>query len=113
VFHVAITDDWEASMPFGSYEAATRGPGQGLRTTTTDGVQRVLDERYSDLRLQLVVVELDVDAFADLGIEIVTDTTGGVRIGGPLPPGDRSVVVRVVPVPDIGGRWVAPMLGRA
>ena len=46
VFHVAIADDWEASVPFGSYEAATRGVlvglGQPIRTTTADGIQRVL-----------------------------------------------------------------------
>lgn len=115
MFHVAIADDWEASVPFGSYEAATRGvlvgPGEAIRTTTADGVQRVLDERYADLHLQLLVVELDLAALDAVGIAIVRDAASGeVGIDGPLPPGDPSVVVRVVPVPNVGGRWVAPAL---
>jgi hypothetical protein len=116
VFHVAIADDWEASVPFGSYEAATRGVlvglGQPIRTTTADGIQRVLDERYADLRLQLLVVELDLDAVAEAGIDLVRDDpSGSVGIDGPLPSGDPTVVVRVIPVPRPEGRWVAPDLG--
>jgi hypothetical protein len=114
-FHVAIADDWEASVPFGSYEAATRGVlvgiGQPIRTTTADDVQRVLDERYADLHLQLLVVELDLEALAASGIRVLRDeVSGNVGIDGPLPPGDPTIVVRVVPVPHIEGRWVAPEL---
>ncbi len=76
VFHVAIADDWEAAVPFGSYEAATRGMilgvGQPIRTTSAARLQHVLD--------------------------------------GPIPPGDPSVVVRVVPVTRVDDRWVAPEL---
>jgi hypothetical protein len=114
-FHVAIADDWEASVPFGSYEAATRGVlvgvGQPIRTTTADDVQRVLDERYADLRLQLLVVELDLDAVAAAGIPVVRDeVTGSVGVDGPLPSGDPTIVVRIVPVQRVESRWVAPEL---
>lgn len=114
-FHVAIADDWEASVPFGSYEAATRGVllgvGQPIRTTTADGVQRVLDERYADLRLPLLVIELDLNAVAEAGITVTRDAASGhVGIDGALPPGDPTIVVRVVPVPRVDGRWVAPSL---
>lgn len=114
-FHVAIADDWEASVPFGSYEAATRGVlvgvGQPIRTTTADGIQQVLDTRYADLRLQLLVVELDLEAITAAGIDLVRDeASGSVGIDGPLPSGDPTIVVRVVPVPRPEGRWVAPEL---
>jgi hypothetical protein len=112
---VAIADDWEASIPFGSYEAATRGVlvgvGQPLRTTTADGVQEVLDARYADLALPLLVVELDLNTVAEAGIPVVRDEVSGhVGIDGALPPGDPTIVVRVVPVPRVDGRWVAPDL---
>lgn len=115
-FHVAIADDWEASIPFGSYEAATRGVlvgvGQPIRTTTADRIQRVLDDRYADLQLPLLVIELDLDAVTAAGISLVRDdTTGEVGIDGALPPGDPTIVVRAVPVPRAGERWVAPELG--
>ncbi|MGN6273623.1 MAG: hypothetical protein ACTHMQ_11125 [Protaetiibacter sp.] len=115
-FHVAIADDWEASVPFGSYEAATRGVlvglGQPIRTTTADGIQQVLDTRYSDLRLQLLVVELDLDAVAAAGIDVVRDDASGeIGIDGPLPSGDPTIVVRVIPVLRPEGRWIAPDLG--
>lgn len=115
-FHVAIADDWEASIPFGSYEAATRGVlvgvGQPIRTTTADDIQRVLDGRYADLHLPLLVIELDLDAVTAAGISLVRDdTTGAVGIDGALPPGDPTIVVRTVPVPRAGERWVAPELG--
>jgi hypothetical protein len=112
---VAIADDWEASIPFGSYEAATRGVlvgvGQPLRTTTADGVQAVLDARYADLALPLLVVELDLNTVAEASIPVVRDEVSGhVGIDGALPPGDPTIVVRVVPVARVDGRWVAPDL---
>lgn len=115
VFHVAIADDWEASVPFGSYEAATRGvlvaPDQPLRTTSAAGVQEVLDARYSDLVLPLLIVELDLAAIAEAGLTLVTDPASGqVGIADPLPPGDPTIVVRTVPVPRVDGRWLAPNL---
>lgn len=115
VFHVAIADDWEASVPFGSYEAATRGvlvgEGQPVRTTSAEGVQQVLDERYGDLVLPLLVIELDLTALAEAGVPTVPwGASGGVGLDGALPPGDDTVVVRVVPVPRVDGRWVAPTL---
>lgn len=114
-YHVAIADDWEASIPFGSYEAATRGVlvgvGQPLRTTTAEGVQRVLDERYADLSLPLLVVELDLAAIADAGMTVTRDAVSGqLGIDGALPPGDPTIVVRVVPVQRADGRWLAPEL---
>ena len=117
MFHVAIADDWDASVPFGSYEAATRGvlvgPGQPIRTTAADGVQAVLDACYADLALPLLLVELDLAAVAEAGIPVVTDAASGrVGIGDALPPGDPTIVVRTVPVPRVDGRWVAPELTR-
>jgi len=62
IYHVAIADDWEAGLRIGSYEAATRGvllePGGHIRAVTADGVQQVLDDRYSDLTLPMLLVEL-------------------------------------------------------
>jgi hypothetical protein len=87
------------------------GVGQPIRTTTADDVQRVLDERYADLRLQLLVVELDLDALTAAGIPVVRDeVTGSVGIDGPLPSGDPTIVVRIVPVQRVESRWVAPEL---
>ena len=113
---MAIADDWEASVPFGSYEAATRGVlvgvGQPIRTTTADGVQAVLDERYADLILPVLVVELSVDAITEAGIPVTRDAASGhVGIDGPLPPGDPTIVLRVLPAHRSDERWLAPELG--
>ena len=113
---MAIADDWEASVPFGSYEAATRGVlvgvGQPIRTTTADGVQGVLDERYADLVLPVLVVELAVDAITEAGIPVTRDAASGhVGIDGPLPPGDPTIVLRVLPAHRSDDRWLAPELG--
>jgi hypothetical protein len=115
IFHVAIADDWEASVPFGSYEAATRGvlfdADEPIRATTAAGVQRVLDERYADLVLQLVVVELDLDALEAAGIPVTRDAASDrIGIEAPLPPGDDTIVKRVVPLTRRNERWVAPEL---
>lgn len=116
VFHVAIADDWEAAVPFGSYEAATRGMilgvGQPIRTTSAARLQHVLDERYADLELPLLVIELDLAALEAAGIPTVQtgSASGDVGVDGPIPPGDPSVVVRVVPVTRVDDRWVAPEL---
>jgi hypothetical protein len=57
------------------------------------------------------VVELDLDAVAAAGIPVVRDeVTGSVGVDGPLPSGDPTIVVRVVPVQRIESRWVAPEL---
>ena len=116
VYHVAIADDWEASVPFGSYEAATRGVvagvGQPIRTTSADRLQTVLDERYADLSLQVLVVELSLDALREAGIPLTQDAASGqVGIDAPLPPGDPTIVVRVVRAQRVGERWVAPDFG--
>lgn len=115
MFHVAIADDWEASVPFGSYEAATRGvlegEGEPIRTTSAARLQQVLDEHYADLVLPLLVIEIDLAALAEAGIPTVRHgASGALGIDGALPPGDPTIVVRVVPVPRVDGRWVAPTL---
>ena len=115
-FHIAFEDDWEQSIGFGSYEAATRGhpyePGDYIRATTADGVQGVLDERYADLVLPVLVVELSVDAITEAGIPVTRDAASGhVGIDGPLPPGDPTIVLRVLPAHRSDERWLAPELG--
>ncbi|CAN5399905.1 hypothetical protein BH09ACT4_BH09ACT4_06170 [soil metagenome] len=99
----------------GSYEAATRGipldTDEPIRATTVDRVQQVLDDRYRDLQLPLVVVVVELDALRATGIPVDEDpSTGRVRIGGPLPPSDSEIIRAVVPVHRESDRWVAPDL---
>lgn len=115
VFHIAISDDWEAGVQMGAYEAATRGvlyePGGWIRAVERGGVQTVLDERYRDLALPLAIVVLDARALLDSGVRVERDDPSGeVRIRGPIPAGDGTVVRAVVAPRREGDRWIAPEL---
>ena len=96
VYHVAIADDWEMSVPAGAYEAATRGTpyvdGGHIRACTAEAVQSVLDQRYADLTLPIVLVVLDAEALRRQGIAVEVDGAG-VRILGPIPSADRDVEI--------------------
>ena len=111
VYHVAIADDWEMSVPAGAYEAATRGTlyeaGGHIRACTADAVQSVLDERYADLTLPTLLVVLDADALRAAGIAVDVDGDT-VRIHGPLPSADSNVVVETIPLERGEGGWLAP-----
>lgn len=113
VCHVAIADDWDASLSFGSYEAATRGIPYGadepIRAVTPERLQAMLDDRYQDLTLPLLLIVLDVDALIAAGTPVDRDTsTGRVRISGPIPSWDDTIVHAAVPLDRVGGRWLAP-----
>lgn len=113
IYHVAIADDWEAGLRIGSYEAATRAvvlePGGHIRAVTADGVQQVLDDRYADLTLPLLLVALNPDALVAVGIPVVKDAEStGVRISGPVPCLDASIVCEVQPLERVGDHWLAP-----
>lgn len=113
VCHVAIADDWEASLSFGSYEAATRGipysADEPIRAVLPERLQAMLDDRYHDLTLPLLVIVLSLDALTAAGIPVDLDPiTGGVRIRGPLPLWGDTVVHAVIPLDRVDGRWLAP-----
>jgi len=109
--HIAIEDDWEMSLPLGSYEAATRGvayePGGYIRATTAAGVQTVLDRVYPDLTLPLLLVSLSVAGLEASGIDVEPARGDGWRIFGAIPCTDPAVVVAIRALERSGGRWVA------
>ncbi|WP_396655239.1 flavin reductase [Microbacterium sp.] len=111
VYHVAIADDWEMSVPAGAYEAATRGTpyvdGGHIRACTAEAVQSVLDQRYADLTLPIVLVVLDAEALRRQGIAVEVDGAG-VRILGPIPSADRDVVIETIPLQRGEDGWLAP-----
>ena len=112
-FHIALEDDWEQSIGFGSYGAATRGhpyePGDFIRATTAAGVQDVLDAHYQDLNITLLLIDIDMEALETSGIRLEQDGTS-IRIFGPLPCADPAVIVAVHPLRHENARWVAPAL---
>ena len=113
VCHVAIADDWEASLSFGSYEAATRGIPYGadepIRAITPDHLQGMLDDRYLDLTLPLLVIVVDAEALSAAGTSVDTNlATGRVRISGPLPTEDDTIICAVGPIDRVHCRWIAP-----
>lgn len=96
IFHIALADDWEASVGQGEYEAATRGvlyePGGHIRATTASGVRAVLEGRYRDVRLPLLLVRLDAEALDAAGSSVEFGPDDVVRIRGTIPSGDPDVV---------------------
>ncbi|HOA86598.1 MAG: DUF952 domain-containing protein [Microbacteriaceae bacterium] len=110
-FHIAFEDDWEQSVGFGSYEAATRGhpyePGDYIRATTAEGVQDVLDAHYQDLNISLLLIDIDTAALEASGTRVEREGSA-VRIFGPLPCADSSIIAGVLPMRHEHERWVAP-----
>ncbi|MBF4586376.1 DUF952 domain-containing protein [Curtobacterium sp. VKM Ac-2887] len=103
VCHVAIADDWEMSRGFGEYEVSTRGvplePGGYVRATTPDRVSEVVTERYGDLALPLLRIDLSVEGLAAAGVPV--EWVDGVpRVRGPIPM-DDEVVLAEVPIPNV------------
>ncbi|MBF4603408.1 DUF952 domain-containing protein [Curtobacterium sp. VKM Ac-2884] len=98
VCHVAIADDWEMSRGFGEYEVSTRGvplePGGYVRVTTPDRVSGVVAERYGDLALPLLRIDLSVAGLAAAGVTV--EWVDGVpRVRGPIPMDDEVVLAEV------------------
>ncbi|NQW90025.1 DUF952 domain-containing protein [Curtobacterium sp. VKM Ac-2861] len=103
VCHVAIADDWEMSRGFGEYEVSTRGvplePGGYVRATTPDRVSEVVAERYGDLALPLLRIDLSVEGLAAAGVPV--EWVDGVpRVRGPIPM-DDEVVLAEVSIPNV------------
>ncbi|WIE72096.1 DUF952 domain-containing protein [Curtobacterium sp. MCJR17_020] len=99
VCHVAIADDWEMSRGFGEYEVSTRGvplePGGWVRATTPDRVSEVVAERYGDLALPLLRIDLSVAGLAAAGVPV--EWVDGVpRVRGPIPMDDEVVLAEVL-----------------
>jgi uncharacterized protein (DUF952 family) len=125
ILHVAINDDWEASLNFGEYEVSTRGIGLFdagyIRATTASGIDRVLRDRYADLQLPLLLAVIDTEALESAGVAVGwsdagADSARSPRIEGILPMND-DIVVALLPieraygdlsVPDLSGLDVAP-----
>lgn len=103
VCHVAIADDWEMSRGFGEYEVSTRGvplePGGYVRATTADRVSEVVAERYGDLALPLLRIDLSVEGLAAAGVPVEW-VDGDPRVRGPIPM-DAEVVLAEVPIPNV------------
>ncbi|RPE84587.1 hypothetical protein EDF28_0519 [Curtobacterium sp. PhB137] len=103
VCHVAIADDWEMSRGFGEYEVSTRGvplePGGYVRATTPDRVSDVVAERYGDLALPLLRIDLSVEGLAAAGVPVEW-VDGLPRVRGPIPM-DDEVVLAEVPIPNV------------
>ena len=114
IHHVAIEDDWGMSQLLGQYEVSTRGRSLDddgyIRTCDAAHVQVVLDERYADLRLPVVVVVLDADALAASGVPVDSsdDERSGRRVRGAIESNDPSIVLGVLPAVRDGDRWLAP-----
>ncbi|MFV0319594.1 MAG: flavin reductase [Microbacterium sp.] len=111
IYHVAISDDWEMSVPAGSYEAATRGTlwedGGYIRACAAEAIQSVLDARYADLTLPLLVVVLDAEVLRTEGIAVETDGSSA-RIYGALPSADHDAVVETIAIERAESGWLAP-----
>ena len=71
----------------------------------------MLDDRYADLRLPVVVVVLDADALVASGVPVeASDDPGGVRVLGAIESNDPAIVIDVLPAVRDGDRWLAPEL---
>ncbi len=109
IFHVAIADDWEASLPFGSYEASTHGRSlddEGfIHATTAAGIQKVLDG-YAQIRMPLLLIALEPSA---LGVEVRWDAAERPRILGPIPCTDPDAVQSVIRLERRDGEWIPPI----
>lgn len=74
-----------------------------------DHLQHMLDDRYQDLTLPLLVIVLAADALAAAGTPVDRDeSTGRVRINGPIPSWNDTIVHAVVPLNRVCDRWLAP-----
>ncbi|MFE4464175.1 DUF952 domain-containing protein [Oerskovia sp. NPDC056781] len=119
VLHVAFSDDWEACERFGEYDVATRNTlyeVEGfVHATTLAGLPSVLDGRYADASIPLVLAVIDEDSLADEGIEVAWEPQDGApgglapRILGAFPMDGRTVAA-VVELDRVDDRWVVPDL---
>ena len=101
VCHVAIADDWEMSRGFGEYEVATRGvplePGGYVRATVPERVDAVVAERFGDLSIPLLRIDLSVAGLEAAGVPVHW-VDGDPRVRGAIPM-DPEVVLAEVPIP--------------
>ena len=114
IYHVAIADDWSMSEPMGEYAASTRGVAFDdvgfVHAASAGDVGFVLDTFYADLRLPLVLLEIDPAGLESRGIGLEWEEQGGRRfphILAPLP-WDDDVVVAVRPLTRSDAGWQAP-----
>ncbi|SFF96721.1 hypothetical protein [Curtobacterium sp. YR515] len=100
ICHVAIADDWEMSRGFGVYEVATRNvplePGDHVRVTTPAEVDAIVAERYADLSIPLLRVDLSVAGLRAAGVEVAWHE-GTPRVLGGIPM-DPDVVLAETPI---------------
>ena len=113
IAHVAIVDDWESARNLGEYEVSTRGVSLAeagfVHAVTLDGVRRVLEEYYSDIRFALVLVLLDTEGLRAEGLEITEETPGLPHVHGAIRT-DGEAVLAVLPIERDGGAFVLPDL---
>ena len=113
IAHVAIVDDWESARNLGEYEVSTRGVSLDetgfVHAVALDGVQRVLDDYYSDIRFALVLVLLDTDGLSAEGLAITEETPGLPHVHGPIRT-DGEAVLAVLPIERDGQAFVLPDL---
>jgi len=115
IAHVTFIGDWESARNMGEYEASTRGenPQEAgfVQAVALDGVRRMLDDRYADIRVGLLLVILDTDALTADGLEVSEETPGLPRVHGPIPT-DGDAVVTALPIEWADGDFVLPDLDR-
>lgn len=115
IAHVAIIDDWEAAVRFGEYEVSTLGVSLDdagfVHAVELTGVRRVLNERYANVRYDLLLVILETDALATYGLEVTEQSPGHFRVFGAIQT-HGDAVVAVLSIGRVGGDFVLPDLSR-
>jgi len=115
IAHVAIIDDWEAAARFGEYEVSTLGVSLEdagfVHAVGLADVGRVLQERYANIRYDLLLVILDTDTLATHGLEVTKLSPGRFRIFAAIPT-HGDAVVAVLSIGRVGSDFVIPDLSR-
>ena len=114
IAHVAIVDDWESAERLGEYEVSTRGVSLEeagfVHAVALSEIDHVLEERYADIRYELLLVIIDAQTLATSGREVIEQTPGRFRVPGPIyTHGDA--VAAVLPIARAAGGFVVPDVG--
>ena len=114
IAHVAIVDDWESAERLGEYEVSTRGVSLEeagfVHAVALTEVGHVLEERYADIRYELLLVIIDAQILATSGLEAIEQTPGRFRLPGAIyTHGDA--VAAVLPITRAAGGFVVPDVG--
>jgi uncharacterized protein (DUF952 family) len=114
IAHVAIVDDWESAERLGEYEVSTRGVSLEeagfVHAVALAEVRHVLEERYADIRYELLLVIIDAETLATSGLEAIEQTPGRFRVPGPIyTHGDA--VAAVLSIARSAGGFVIPDIG--